>query len=108
MRNDVKLDGWTVSATGGDCDRFLDSVFFTGSGHMGARGCPAFRGEARPLDCGLFVAGVFDRISGGSPITDFAALPTPVWCRISLDRARRAHMLRSLAPPQPAHRRTGF
>lgn len=85
MRNDVKLDGWTVSATGGNCDRFLDSVFFTGSGHMGARGCPAFRGEARPLDCGLFVAGVFDRITEGSPITDFAALPTPVWCRISLD-----------------------
>ena len=84
MRNDVKFSGWTLTASGPACDQFLESVFFTGSGRMGARGCAAFRPQERPLDAGLFVAGIFDRISGGSPITDFAALPTPVWCRIEL------------------------
>ena len=85
MRNDVKLDGWTLTASGTERDQFLESVFFTGSGRMGARGCMAFRREERPLDAGLFVAGIFDRISGGSPITDFVALPSPIWCDLELD-----------------------
>ncbi len=85
MRNDVKLDGWTLTASGAECDQFLESVFFTGSGRMGARGCMAFRREERALDAGLFVAGIFDRISGGSPITDFVALPSPIWCDWELD-----------------------
>ncbi len=90
MRNDVKLDGWTLTATGPESDRFLESVFFTGSGHIGSRGVTAFRTEPRPLDCGLFVAGIFDRITEGSPITDFAALPTPVWADIELGGGRHA------------------
>ena len=85
MRNDVKLDGWTLTASGTERDQFLESVFFTGSGRMGARGCMAFRREERPLDAGLFVAGIFDRINGGSPITDFVALPSPIWCDLELD-----------------------
>ena len=84
MRNDVKFDGWTLTARGGERDRFLESVFFTGSGRMGSRGVTALRTEPRPLDCGLFVAGIFDRINESSPITDFAALPTPVWAEIEL------------------------
>ena len=88
MRNDVKSDGWVIRAAGAAEDRFLESVFFTGSGRMGARGCAAFRREERPLDAGLFVAGIFDRISASSPITDFVALPTPLWCDISLDGER--------------------
>lgn len=91
MRNDVRLDGWTLTAVGAERDRFLESVFFTGSGRMGARGVTAFRTEPRPLDCGLFVAGIFDRITEGSPITDFAALPTPVWADISVG-GRRAEI----------------
>ena len=85
MRNDVNLDGWTLTASGTERDQFLESVFFTGSGRMGARGCMAFRREERPLDAGLFVAGIFDRINGGSPITDFVALPSPIWCDLELD-----------------------
>ena len=38
MRTDVKRRGWTISAEGNDlADRFLESVFFTGNGRMGAR-----------------------------------------------------------------------
>ena len=65
MRNDVKFNGWTLTASGPACDQFLESVFFTGSGRMGVRGCAAFRPQERPLDAGLFVAGIFDRISCG-------------------------------------------
>ena len=44
MRTDVKRRGWTISAEGNDlADRFLESVFFTGNGRMGARGYPAYR-----------------------------------------------------------------
>ena len=44
MRTDVKRRGWTISAEGNDlADRFLESVFFTGNGRMGARGYPAGR-----------------------------------------------------------------
>ena len=39
MRNDVKLDKWSISAESkGWTDDFLESVFFTGNGRMGARG----------------------------------------------------------------------
>ncbi|HIS44248.1 MAG TPA: glycoside hydrolase family 65 protein [Candidatus Scatomorpha merdigallinarum] len=85
MRNDIKLDGWVLTTSGVECDQFLESVFFTGSGRMGSRGCMAFRREERALDAGLFVSGIFDRISGGSPITDFVALPSPLWCDLELD-----------------------
>ena len=50
MRTDVKRRGWTISAEGNDlADRFLESVFFTGNGRMGARGYPAYRPIRRPL-----------------------------------------------------------
>ena len=45
MRNDVRLEGWKISAAGAADDRFLESVFFTGSGVLGARGYPALRPE---------------------------------------------------------------
>lgn len=77
MRNDVRLRARTVSASGALCDRFLESVFFTGNGRMGLRGCALFRPEPRPLDAGLFVAGIFDRLSGHTELTDFVALPSP-------------------------------
>ena len=77
MRNDVRLRARTVSTSGALCDRFLESVFFTGNGRMGLRGCALFRPEPRPLDAGLFVAGIFDRLSGHTELTDFVALPSP-------------------------------
>ena len=44
---------------------------------MGLRGCALFRPEPRPLDAGLFVAGVFDKLSEHTNLTDFVALPSP-------------------------------
>ena len=76
MRTDVKRRGWTISAEGNDlADRFLESVFFTGNGRMGARGYPAYRPIRRPLDAGLFLAGFYDRISDSTELTDFVNLP---------------------------------
>lgn len=86
MRTDVKRRGWTISAEGHDfADRFLESVFFTGNGRMGARGYPAYRPVRRPLDAGLFLAGFYDRISDSTDLTDFVNLPTPIWYQIRLN-----------------------
>ena len=94
MRTDVKRRGWTISAEGNDfADRFLESVFFTGNGRMGARGYPAYRPVRRPLDAGLFLAGFYDRISDSTDLTDFVNLPTPIWYQIRLN---------GRTPPLPA------
>lgn len=86
MRNEVRLDGWTISAEhAGLADPFLESVFFTGNGRMGARGYAALRRELRPVDVGFFVAGVFDEIKPGVGITDFVNLPTPLWQTVELE-----------------------
>ena len=86
MRNDVKLDGWRISAeSGGMADAFAESIFFTGNGRMGVRGYSAFRPQPRPVETGLFVAGVFDEIKPGAGITDFVNLPTPVYHTIKLN-----------------------
>ena len=94
MRTDVKRRGWTISAEGNDfADRFLESVFFTGNGRMGARGYPAYRPIRRPLDAGIFLAGFYDRISDSTDLTDFVNLPTPIWYQIRLN---------GRTPPLPA------
>lgn len=79
MRTDVRLEGWRIAATGAAEERLHESVFFTGNGRMGARGYVALRPEPRPLDAGLFMAGMFDRITESSPLTDFVNLPTPIY-----------------------------
>lgn len=100
MRTDVKRRGWTISAEGNDlADRFLESVFFTGNGRMGARGYPAYRPIRRPLDAGLFLAGFYDRISDSTELTDFVNLPTPIWYQIRLNGRTPAipsHLSRAL------------
>lgn len=86
MRTDVKRRGWAITADGNDfADRFLESVFFTGNGRIGARGYPAYRPIRRPLDSGLFLAGFYDQISDSTELTDFVNLPTPIWYRIRLN-----------------------
>ena len=77
MRNDIRLNGWHISASGIVGDPFLESIFFTGNGRMGVRGYPALRPTARPVDTGLFIAGFFDVYKAG--LTDFVNLPTPAW-----------------------------
>lgn len=65
MRNDVKLDGWTLTATGPESDRFLESVFFTGSGHIGSRGVTAFRTEPAAARLRTLRRGNFRPYHGG-------------------------------------------
>ena len=90
MRNDVRLEGWKISAAGAADDRFLESVFFTGSGVLGARGYPALRPEPRPLDAGIFAAGMFDTISDNTSLTDFVNLPTPIFITLEYGGAAPA------------------
>ena len=86
MRTDVKRRSWTISAEGESfSDRFLESVFYTGNGRMGARGYPAYRPARRPLDAGLFLAGFYDQISDSTTLTDLVNLPTPIWYQIRLN-----------------------
>lgn len=77
MRTDLILSPWEVLHRGGELrDDFLESIFFTGSGRMGARGyLPCCRAEY-PVQTGLYVAGIFGQIKPG--ITDFVNLPTPL------------------------------
>lgn len=81
MRDDVKLKKWSLSADGQWTDDFLESVFFTGNGRMGARGYCVL--EKNPLKTGLFLAGVFGELKPG--LTDFVNLPTPLYARLSLN-----------------------
>lgn len=97
MRNDVRLEGWNISAAGAADDRFLESVFFTGSGVLGARGYPALRPEPRPLDTGIFAAGMFDTISENTSLTDFVNLPTPIFLTLG-------HGVTAPAPCTPVRR----
>ncbi len=81
MRNDVILDGWKIRADSTVfADDFAESVFFTGNGRMGVRGYAAGEPETRPVQKGLFAAGMFAEIKPG--LTDFVNLPTPVWHRL--------------------------
>lgn len=84
MRNDITLFEKSITAES-SCfaDDFYESTFFTGNGRMGARGYIPFEPSARPIQTGLFIAGVFDEIKSG--ITDFVNLPTPIWEQIKMD-----------------------
>ena len=83
MREDIRLDGWRISADGPFQDDFLESVFFCGNGRMGVRGYSAGDPRPRPVRQGLFLAGMFDEIKPG--ITDILHLPTPVWHRLTAE-----------------------
>lgn len=100
MSSRVRREGWRISSIGDSLeDRFLESVFFTGNGRMGARGYPAYRPVSRPIDAGLFIAGFYDRISDSTNLTDFVNLPTPIWAIIKLDGqkpALKSQVLREL------------
>ncbi len=84
MRNDLILTPWKISCQGnGWKDEFLESVFFTGNGRMGVRGYLPQEEDPRPVQKGLYLAGIFGEIKPG--ITDFVNLPTPVWEHVQID-----------------------
>lgn len=77
MRNDIRLSKWQITSKADLNDDFIESVFFSGNGRMGARGYPSLEHGAPPYKTGLFVAGVFANLK--SNITDFVNLPTPFY-----------------------------
>ena len=84
MRSDIAFSPWEISHTGSTlADDFCESVFFTGNGRFGIRGYLPFEKELRPVQKGLFLAGIFGEIKPG--ITDFVNLPTPVYDKLYLD-----------------------
>lgn len=84
MRNDLTLTPWTVSCKGGEwADDFYESIFFLGNGRMGIRGYVSSEPSLRPIQKGLYLAGIFGEIKPG--ITDFVNLPTPVCEQIFID-----------------------
>ena len=87
MRKDLKLEGWTIRCEGaGLADDFLESVFFLGNGRLGIRGILPFDISERPVQRGMFGAGVFGEIKPG--ITDIVNLPVPVFDEIYIDGLR--------------------
>ncbi len=84
MRNDLHLTPWEISCQGENWkDEFFESIFFVGNGRMGVRGYLPHEEDSRPVQKGLYLAGIFGEIKPG--ITDFVNLPTPVWEEIRLD-----------------------
>ena len=84
MRTDLQLSPWSVSGTGNRWDDvFFESIFFLGNGRMGIRGYLPMEPEDRPVQKGVYLAGIFGEIKPG--ITDFVNLPTPVYDSIRLD-----------------------
>ena len=61
MRTDLKLTPWTITQTGaGWVDDFCESIFFLGNGRMGVRGYPSSEPQSRPIQKGIYTAGVLD------------------------------------------------
>lgn len=84
MRNDLRLTAWEISCSGEGWENdFYESIFFIGNGRMGVRGYLGGEPERRPVQKGVYLAGIFGQIKPG--ITDFVNLPTPVWEEIRLD-----------------------
>lgn len=89
MRNDLHLTPWTVSCKApGWADEFFESIFFIGNGRMGVRGYLSSEPDHRPIQKGVYLAGIFGEIKPG--ITDFVNLPTPVYEKIYIDGAEAA------------------
>ena len=84
MRNDLILTPWLISQKGsGWVDDFCESIFFLGNGRLGIRGYPSSEPAPRPIQKGVYVAGIFGEIKPG--ITDFVNFPTPVCEKIYID-----------------------
>lgn len=84
MRDDLNLSSWRISGSGTVWhDDFLESVFFLGNGRMGVRGYLPGEPDRRPVQKGLYLAGIFGEIKPG--ITDFVNLPTPVFQEVFID-----------------------
>ena len=84
MRTDLSLTPWRIlGKTASWHDDFFESIFFLVNGRIGIRGyCPG-EPDHRPIQKGIYLAGIFGEIKPG--ITDIVNLPTPVFDEISID-----------------------
>ena len=70
MRNDLQLTPWIISQKGpGWVDEFCESIFFIGNGRMGIRGYVSSEPAHRPIQKGVYLAGIFGEIKPG--ITEY-------------------------------------
>ncbi len=84
MRSDLCLTPWTVSGKSSDwTDDYYDSIFFIGNGRIGIRGYVSSEPSIRPIQKGIYVAGIFGEIKPG--VTDFVNLPTPAYQKILIN-----------------------
>ena len=84
MRNDLILSPWEIRQIGADpYDDYPESIFFLGNGRMGVRGYLPCAGRTRPVQAGMYIAGIFGEIKPG--ITDIVNLPTPVFEELFID-----------------------
>ncbi len=63
----------SISTNSPKTSDFIESLFFQGNGHMGARGFPCEDQSLRPHQKGHYMAGVFDQLKQG--ITDMVNTP---------------------------------
>ena len=60
MRNDLQLTPWKISKIGtGWVDEFCESIFFIGNGRLGIRGYLSSEPAHRPIQKGVYLAGIF-------------------------------------------------
>lgn len=66
MRNDLELTPWVIFQKGsGWGDEFCESIFFIGNGRMGIRGYASSEPAHRPIQKGVYLAGIFGEIKPG-------------------------------------------
>ena len=66
MRNDLILTPWTISARGTSwADDYFESIFFLGNGRLGIRGYLSAEPAERPIQKGVYAAGIFGEIKPG-------------------------------------------
>lgn len=86
MRNDLTLTPWKISASSGDWHSdFLESAFFLGNGRMGMRGYLPFEEDPRPIQKGMYIAGIYGEIKAG--ITDLVHMSAPSYAQLMIDDA---------------------
>lgn len=86
MRNDLTLSQWKISTSSGDWHNdFLESVFFLGNGRMGMRGYLPFEEDPRPIQKGMYIAGIYGEIKAG--ITDLVHMSAPSYVHLEIDHS---------------------
>ncbi len=73
--NNITISQWNIEANeyNENSQKFYESIFCQGNGHIGVRGFPKIDGQVKPDESGNYIAGFFEHIK--SNITDMVNLP---------------------------------